>query len=120
MRPLRAWLPMHSQFGLQLRLALPKRIADMLARRIVAPHVEQLQKAAEVAPIALAGEHRRPAMFVIFRVDVAAMVARAERVDPRSCAEASKRAGEQHICGAEAVIDPAAAIVGIAHLGSPL
>src|SRR5437868_6078405 len=106
---------MHSQFGLELGLPLPRRLAGMFPRRGVAPHVEQLDKTGEMAPIALAGEHCRPAMLVIFRIDVAAAIARVERVEPGARAEAAKGTVEHHIGRTKAVVDPALAVIWIPH-----
>src|SRR5436305_10842300 len=111
---------MHSQFSLELGLPLPRRFAGMLARRGFAPDVKQLKKPAEMAPIALAGEHRRPAMFVIFGTDVTAAIARVECVEPGARAEASEGAGEHHINGTKAVVDPALAVIWISHARTPL
>src|SRR5437764_13493870 len=68
-----------------------------------------------MAPIALASEHRRPAVLVIFRANVAAAVARLERVETRACAEAAEALVEHHVSGTKAVVDPALAGVRIAH-----
>src|SRR5438309_4317293 len=111
---------MHSQFGLNLRLALPRRLAGMLACAVVAPHMEQLEKAGEMAPIALAGEHRRPAVLVVFRANVAAAVARVEGVQPGACAEAAESTVEHHISSTKAVVDPALAVVWIPHTRTAL
>src|SRR6185369_5707955 len=68
-----------------------------------------------MAPVALAGDHRRPPMLVIFFIDVAAAVLRVEGVDPGSCGEAAERARDQQVSRAKAVVDPAPAIFGEAH-----
>ena len=84
---MRAWLPPHSQLGLELRLALSRRKAEVLALLAPARDMKQLDKAGESTPIALAGEHRRPARIIIFVADIAAVVARVEGLDPRRQAE---------------------------------
>src|SRR5260221_3091808 len=117
---MRAWFQVYSQLRLELSLALPRLLARMLARRTVAPHMEQLDKPGEVTPVALAGEHRRPAVLVIFGTHVAAAIARVESVDPRGRTEAPKRPAEQQIGGAESVVDPAPAPVREAHARTAL
>src|SRR5438094_3114918 len=73
-----------------------------------------------MTPIAFAGEHRGPAVLVIFRPDVAPMIARVEGVEPSACAETTEGAVEHHISSTKAIIDPAPAIIGIAHLSPAL
>ena len=60
--------------------------------------MKQLDEASQMSPVALRGEHRRPACVIIFVADVAAAVARVEDVQPRGYADASERAGEQYEC----------------------
>ena len=55
-------------FGLELRLELPRLEADIIAILAAARHVEQLDEAGEMLPFALAGDHRGPAGLIIFVV----------------------------------------------------
>ena len=111
---------MDSNFGLKLRLRLPKWECCVLASGVVAPDVKQFDEAGEMLPFTLGRDHRRPAMFVIFGIDVAAVIARSENVDASRGAVVSERVAHEYIGSAKAVIDPPQAIVGKTHFGPAL
>src|SRR5213080_4617317 len=92
----------------------------MLARRRVAPHMEQFDQAGDPPPFPLRGDHRRPAMLVIFVAPQAAAVTRVKQIRARRNADFANLMREQRESRAEAIIDPPTAIHLISHTGSAL
>src|SRR4051794_10815900 len=104
---MRAWLPARSHFGLKLGLALARLQRDQVAILAFAGDMKQFDEASEPPPFALAGDHRRPALVVIFRIDVAAAVPRIERIGAHSDSERPEWMRDEHEGRAETVVDPA-------------
>src|SRR5215212_10022654 len=115
MRPLRGWLPVHSQSGLQLGLLLARRDAEFLAVVTLAGDVQQLDEACHRTPLPLGGDHRRPAGVVIFAVPYAAAIADVEGVDPGGQSVRAEWPGQHQVSGPETGIDPAVIPLDEAH-----
>src|SRR4051794_17304441 len=117
---MRGWLPVHSHFGLELGLVLPRAEANVVAILAPAGDMDHLHEPAERPPFALRCDHRRPAGLVIVAANVAAPVARLEGVGARCEADRPELVRQQREGGAEAVVDPPAAVGGKAHPGRAL